>query len=309
MQQFLALRFMHLIPTVLGVTIFVFLMMQALPADPITAQLARTEIDLSEEQIQEIRVRYGLDRPLHIQYLTWLGNIFRGDWGISYHIGGDIATLLSRNIGPTVELSVIGLLITIVFGIPLGVISAVKHGSWLDSISTVLATIGIAMPGFWLGLMLMWLFAISLGWLPIYGMGSLRHLILPGVTLGIAGVAIVARMTRSSLVEILGLDFIRTARAKGLTERAVIYKHGLRNAMIPVITIVTLSLGRLLSGAIIIENVFGRSGLGRLGVRAVMERDYPVVQATVLLIALAVVGANLVADIAYGLVDPRIRYD
>ncbi len=216
--------------------------------------------------------------------------------------------MIAANAKDTIELSLAGLVISVVLGVGLGTIAAVKQNSLADTLSMILAVGGVCAPSFWLGLMLMLIFALWLGWFPPIGVGTWKHLVLPAVTLGIGGAALVARLTRASMVEVLRQEYVTTARAKGLSERIVVAKHALRNALIPVVTVVGLSLGHMLSGSLITENVFGRPGLGRVAVDAIWEKDYPVVQTTVLMIAVSYVVANLVVDVVNGLIDPRIRY-
>ena len=317
MHLYILRRVWQSIPVVIGVTLLVFLMMHMMPVDIVRMMLTEHQAgtlptasgSITDDQIEELRVRLGLHRPIPVQYLAWLWDVLKGDLGVSWRTGRAVSNMIRNNARATVELGVSSLLLGIAFGIPLGILAAVKQNSWWDSGATVFSVIGISMPSFWKGLMLLWLFGLVLGWFPSMGSGTWRHLVLPALTLGIGGMALITRLTRGSMVEVLRQDYVTTARSKGLSERVVTYKHGLRNALIPVITIVGLSLGRMLSGAVIVENVFGRPGLGRIAVQAIWDRDFPVVQATVLILAIAFILGNLLTDIAYGFVDPRIRYD
>ena len=308
MNNYVIQRLAQVVPTIIGVTFFVFLTMSLLPGDPVRIAIERGMVHATDEQIEQQRQRLGLDRPFIVQYGLWMGRVVQGDLGISFHTGRRVRDLVANNIMATVELGLVSIIFAIVTGVPLGVFSALRRGTWWDTGATIIAVAGVSIPNFWLGLLLIWFFGLTLGWLPSFGLGTWQHLVLPAVTLGTGSMAIIARLTRSSLVEILQQDYITTAHAKGLRKRTVAYKHALGNALIPVVTIIALSLGTMLSGTIIVENVFGRPGLGRLAVEGLIDRDYPIVQATVLVLGLTVVVANLLADLTYAVIDPRIRY-
>ena len=316
MLEYVIRRLVMLVPTVLGVSLLVFLAMHFMPTDPArmmltehrAGQVAVEVGGITEEMIEAQRIRMGLHRPLYAQFGSFVWNVVRGDLGESWRTGRRVSTMIMRNLPYTVELSLGGLLIGTFLGISFGVISALKHKTWFDTSAMFLSVVGVSMPSFWLALMLLLFIGMRIDWIPNFGSGTFAHVLLPATTLGLRGAAMIARITRSSMLEILGEDYVRTARAKGLSERVVVYKHSLKNALIPVVTLVGLSLGAVLSGTVILENVFGRPGLGRLAVDFLLERDFPVVQAVILLIAIAYVVANLVVDITYGYIDPRIRY-
>ncbi|MBT9160026.1 MAG: Glutathione transport system permease protein GsiC [Dehalococcoidia bacterium] len=299
-------RLLLTIPVLIGVSLLVFSMVRLIPGDPATAIAG---VHATPEFIEQIREEYGLDKPLHIQYSIFMGNLLRGDLGVSARTGRPVTTEIWDTFPNTVELTVASMVIASLIGIGAGVISATKRNSIFDNSSMLVALFGVSIPVFWLGLMLMLLFAVILGWFPATGRGTISHLILPAITLGTASAAIIARMTRSSMLEVLHRDFIITARAKGLREQIVVYKHALKNALIPVVTIIGLQLGTLLGGAVLTETVFAWPGVGRLMVDSIMARDYPVVQGAVLLLALTFVFVNLFVDILYSFLDPRIRYE
>jgi len=314
MGAYVVKRLLEMIPVVILVTILVFLMLQ-LTGDPVRAIIGVGE-SLDEEQIELLRHELGLDRPLHVQYVTWLASVCRGDFGRSNHSRRLVTDELKVRLPVTLQLGLVAWLFSNVIAIPAGIISAVRYRSALDIGTTALATGGVAVPGFWLGIMLILLFGVKLGWLPTHGfvnffdnpLESLKHLALPAFAMGLAGAALNMRQTRSAMLEVLAQDYIRTARAKGLRERSVIWVHALKNALLPVVTLMGLQIGRLFGGAVVIETLFAIPGMGRLLVNAVFLQDFPVVQACVLIIALAVLFANLATDLIYAQLDPRIRY-
>ncbi|RMF93940.1 MAG: ABC transporter permease [Nitrospinota bacterium] len=265
--------------------------------------------EATKEDIAVFRKAMGLDKPLYVQYLQFLLNIARGDLGTSYVIKKPAAALIAERMPATIQLAVAGMAVTLAIGIPLGVISAVKRYSWIDNVATIGGVVGQAMPLFWLGLMLIIIFGVKLRLLPISGRGTWLHLVLPAVSLGSYLAPVTLRLTRSGMLDVLTQDYIRTARAKGLSERIVLYKHALRNAAIPVVTIIGLQMGGLLNGAIVTETVFAWPGVASLTIRAIRVGDYPLVQASVLIFAWIIVLANLLADVAVAYIDPRIRYD
>jgi ABC-type dipeptide/oligopeptide/nickel transport system permease component len=303
--RYLVARSVLAVPVLLGVSVMVFALIRLIPGDP--AQLMAGQA-ATEDVVREIRRSLGLDRPLVVQYGYFLRNAVRGDLGRSLFNGAPVRDELAQRFPRTVRLAAASMLVALLIGIPAGILSATRHLSWVDSLVMVAALAGVSVPVFWLGLNLILIFAVRLAWLPAFGYETWRHLILPSVTLGTASAAIIARMTRSSMLEVLRQDYVRTARAKGVAERVVVSRHALRNALIPVATVVGLQLGTLLSGAVLTENVFAWPGVGRLLVDAVLARDYPVVQGAVLLIATTFVVLNLLVDVLYALLDPRIRY-
>ncbi|MFQ5895004.1 MAG: nickel ABC transporter permease [Nitrospinota bacterium] len=307
MRRFLLRRALLLLPVLWGVSTTVFLTTHLIPGDPVDLMLGETA---RPAQREELRRALGLDRPVALQYLAFLGGLARGELGRSLYFGRPVSRVLLERLPATAELALASLLIALAISLPLGVAAARRPGSWVDQGSLLAALLGVSMPTFWLGPLLILLFSIGLGWLPVSGRGGLlsSHLVLPALTLGAGMAAILARMTRASLLEVLPREFIAAARAKGLSERRVVFLHGLRNACIPILTILGLQTGALLSGAIITETIFAWPGVGRLTIQAIAARDYPLVQGCVLLIAFAYVGANFVTDLLYGLLDPRIRH-
>lgn len=289
----------------MGVTLVVFLLMHLAPGDPallIAGQNAPPEV------YERIRRSLGLDRPLYEQYLLFLARVGRGDLGRSLLLGERVADLVGQALAVTLGLALAGLGLSYLIGVPVGIVSAVRSNSLVDQASMVGALVFVSVPPFWLGLILMYVFGLRLGWFPISGHGSLAHDVLPALTLGLGGAALVARMTRSAMLEVIRQDFVRTARSKGLAERVVVYKHALRNAVIPIISLLGLRLGWTVGGAVTLEMVFSRPGMGRLLVNSILSRDYPVVQGVLLILAFSVMLGNLFADIFYAVADPRIKY-
>jgi glutathione transport system permease protein len=305
MLHYIARRLAGLVPTLLIVAVLVFLFLHLLPGDP--ARLAAGP-DANQETVELVRKDLGLDRPLHEQFVRFVSGAVRGDFGRSLRTKRPVATEIGDRFMPTFWLTVTSMAWSVVFGLVIGMLSAVWRNRWPDRAGMTVAVSGISFPAFALGMVLMQIFSVQLGWLPTVGADTWRHYILPSLTLGAAVAAIMARFTRSSFVDILGDDYIRTARAKGLTESRVVVKHGLRNALIPVVTMMGLQFGFLLGGSIVVEVVFNWPGLGRLLVDAVDMRDYPVIQALVLLFSLEFILINLVVDVLYGLINPAIRY-
>jgi peptide/nickel transport system permease protein len=301
-------RLVRAIPVILGVMTLVFFMVHMLPGDP-AEEIASRGPGMSPEAIEQIRVRLGLDKPLYVQYWDFLSRTAQGDLGRSILSNRPVSTMIREQLGATVMLTVAGILTAIAIGVPLGIIAAVRQNSWIDSTSMTIALLGVAMPSFWLGLLSIYVFAVRLHWVPVIGGSGLRGLILPAFTLGFGAAAIIARLVRSSMLEVLRQEYMVTARAKGLRQRAVILRHGLKNALIPVVTIVGLQFGNLLGGAVVIETVFARQGIGRLAINAILAKDFPVIQGTVLFAALVYVTVNLTIDLLYSVIDPRIRYD
>jgi peptide/nickel transport system permease protein/oligopeptide transport system permease protein len=305
MTRYIVRRLLIALVVLVGITIIIFTSVRIIPGDP---ALIMAGEGASEEDIELIRVRLGLDKHPLEQYFIFAGNLLRGDMGDSIRMGLPVTELIMHRLPNTVLLSAAAMLIATVFGIVAGIISGIKQNSGFDYSSMLLALFGVSMPVFWLGLMLMLLFSLELDWLPATGADSLKHLILPAFTLATGSLAIIARMTRSTMLEVIRLDYVRTARAKGLTEKLVILRHALKNALIPVVTIIGLQMGILLGGAVLTEMVFAWPGIGRLLVEAILARDYPVVQGVVLVVAAMFILVNLVVDIIYAYLDPRIRY-
>lgn len=306
MLKYIARRILITFPVVIGVTIITFSIMHLAPGDPARIMLG---VLASDEAVAELRSALDLDRPIPVQYISWLTRVARGDFGRSIQTRRPVLQTIWSRLPATLELTFAAMILSLLIAIPAGIISATRQNSAFDYGSMAGALFGVSMANFWLGLMLMLAFGLHLGWLPISGRGGLSHLILPAITLGTGMAALIARLVRSSMLEVIRLDYIRTARAKGLMERSVVYKHALRNALIPVTTVVALRLPMLFSGAVVTETIFAWPGMGRLLVTAIFERDFPVVQGTVLILALIVILANLLADIAYAYIDPRIKYE
>lgn len=296
---------MGALPLLLGITLIAFLIVHLIPGDP--AQVVAGP-DADAATLELVRTNLGLDRPLHEQYAIFLGRLVQGELGTSFQSRQTVLSEVLERYPRSVLLAVAALAIAIGVGIPLGVTAALRHGGWGDTLVSMLAVAGLSLPNFWLALMLIYFFSVQLKLFPTFGLESWRHLVLPAVTLSTYTLALVARMTRSSLIEALGQDYTRTARAKGLRPRVVTYKHALKNSLIPTITVAGLSLGNLIGGAVVVETVFNINGLGRLTLQAVLARDVPLVQGALLFIALNFVVANLLVDVLYGLVNPKIRF-
>jgi peptide/nickel transport system permease protein len=308
-------RILAAIPVMLIVSVTVFTLLYLTPGDPAGVILGP---DATPERINELRERLGLNDPWHVQMLRWYGKLLQGDLGDSLSVSNrTVAQAMAERAEPTILLTLFAMAVSLVIGLPTGIISALGRGRWVDALVMFVAIIGVSMPTFWLGLNLIYFFAVSLrvlpvaGYQPLSGEGGVgetfRYLIMPAVTLGLAQGALLARMTRSMMLETLGEDYVRTARAKGLNQPAVVIRHALRNALIPLVTVVGLSFAVLLGGAVITEQIFNIPGVGRLLISAIGRRDYPLVQGIVLMIALIYVMINLLVDIVYGVLDPRIR--
>jgi peptide/nickel transport system permease protein len=299
-------RILAVIPVLFGVTLAVFSMLFLVPGDPVKIMLA--EFVTTPEQVARMRAQLHLDEPVLVQYGRFVGNALRGDLGTSIRTRRPVVTEIGENVGSTAQLALCSMMVAVALGIPLGLLAALLRNSWLDVGSMVVALLGVSMPSFWLGLLLIFAFSLQLGWFPATGGGDPAHLVLPSVTLGAIASAIIARLTRSSMLEVLGQDYVRTARAKGLGWWRVVVRHALKNALIPVITIFGLQFGNLLAGAVIVETVFSRPGLGRLIVGGILAKDFPLVQGSVLFVATCYVLINVLVDIAYAFADPRIRF-
>ena len=305
MLTYVGRRILAVVPVLFGVTLAVFSMLFLVPGDPVKIMLA--EFVTTPDQIAQMRAQLHLDEPVLKQYGRFVTNALRGDLGVSIRSRRPVAAEIGENIGSTGQLALASMLVAMGLGVPLGLLAALGPNSWIDVAAMVVALLGVAMPSFWLGFLLIFVFSLHLGWLPATGGGDLLHLAMPAVALGMIAAAIIARLTRSSMLEVLGQDFVRTARAKGLGGWSVIVRHALRNALIPVVTVFGLQFGNLLAGAVIVETVFSRPGLGRLIVGGILAKDFPLVQGTVLFVAAAYVLINVMVDVAYAYVDPRIR--
>jgi peptide/nickel transport system permease protein len=313
MLGFVVRRVLSVIPVLLIVAVLVFLMLRLVPGDPAAVIAGDTATD---EQVQALRVRMGLEKPLPTQFAIWMGNLLRGDLGESYFFKKPVAELISQRLEPTLALGLCALLLAVVVAVPIGVLAAFRQGSWIDRLVMGLSVIGFSMPLFVLAYLLVYVFSVELEWLPVQGYARIREglwpwlerLILPSFALSVGYIALIARITRTSVLEVLNEDYIRTARAKGLTEREMLIGHALRNAAVPILTIIGIGIAVLIGGAVVTESVFAIPGLGRLTVEAVLSRDFPVIQALILLFSTGYVLVNLLVDIGYAFLDPRIRY-
>ncbi len=301
-------RLMFAVPVLFGVSVLTFLMLHLVPGDPVAAMFIG-QGGAKEEQMEAVREQLGLNDPLPVQYVNYMKNVFQGDLGNSIRTREPVADMIRRNFPPTLQLTLASMGLAVVLGVTLGIVAAINRGKLIDNIMMLIALAGVSMPSFWLGLLLISCFSIWLGWFPIIGGTGWRGLTLPAFALGFAASAIIARMVRSSLLEVLGENYVVTARAKGIREGRVIVRHALRNAAIPVLTIVGLQFGGLLAGAVIVEQVFSRQGIGRMLVSALQSRDFPVAQGGVLFVAVIYVMVNLFVDLLYGVIDPRISVD
>ena len=314
MGAYVIRRLFGLIPAILLVSIIAFLFMHFIPGNPAAVRLGPSA---TTEQIEKLTKEMGLDKPVYIQYFIWFSRILHGDFGISIFFQQPVLEVIRSKAEISILLGALGILVVILLGIPLGIISAVKRNSWIDQLSLTVSFVGAGIPDFWLGLLLMLAFGVLLRWFPTSGYNSvlnaggimnLRYLILPALTLGIPNAALLTRLTRSSMLDVLSLDYISTARAKGLPERRVVLKHALRNCATPIISTIAFTLVIIMAQAVVTESVFALPGIGRLVINSVLRRDYPVLQGVLLLTASLYLFINLFADIAYGLLDPRIRY-
>jgi peptide/nickel transport system permease protein len=323
MREFILKRILQVIPTVLMITLVVFAMMQAIPGDPIVALLGDA---YDEEDAIRLRREYGLDKPIVEQYAIWLGKLLRGDWGASYLSGREVLDDVVLRLPVTVELILLAMAVALIIAVPAGIIAALRQNTWADYTAMTSALVGISIPDFFLGILLLLVFSFALqgflpssGWVYLPGTcptvvcdesvwGSLRHVIMPAIALGVGRAAILTRLLRASMLEVIRMEYITTARAKGLVEHFVISKHALKNALIPTVTIMGLQVGFLIGGAIVVETLFAIPGLGTYGINAIIARDYQQVQGFILLVALCFVLVNFVVDLTYSFLDPRIRY-
>ncbi|MDQ3457913.1 MAG: ABC transporter permease [Deinococcota bacterium] len=305
MTAYILRRLLQMIPVVLGITVIVFVLLR-ISGDPVTLMLPE---DATQEQVRQLRESLGLDRPLFEQYLIFLSNLVQGDFGESIRYRGQPALpIVLERLPATLELTLAAMLVGVMISLPAGIIAAVNRNRWPDYGATTFAIMGEAMPNFWLGIMLILIFSVQLGWLPVSGRGGLQYLILPALTLGTALAALLMRLMRSSLLEVLGQDYVRTARAKGLRGRMVLLKHAVRNALLAYVTVLGLQVASLMAGAVVTEQVFAWPGIGLLAIQAINSRDMAIVQAVVIVASLIVMSANLLVDLLYALIDPRIHY-
>ena len=313
MTTYLLRRLLALLPVMLVVVTIVFFLIHLIPGDPVAVILGP---EANAQQIEDARRELGLDRPLHEQLVRFYARLLRGDLGRSYFLDRPVTTALVERAEPTLVLMASALFVAVLIGVPSGIVAGAYQGSGWDRLLMTLALLGVCVPGFWLSLNFIYLFSVRLGWLPVAGYASvfsdpvaaLRHMLLPAVSLGFSQSALIARIARSCMIEVLRQDYIRTARAKGLAERSVVYLHAFRNALVPVVTVIGITMAILIGGAVVTEIVFNIPGLGRLIISAILRRDYPVVQGVVLLTAAAYMLINLAVDVVYAFIDPRIRY-
>jgi peptide/nickel transport system permease protein len=313
MRAFIARRFAGMLVTMFIISTLVFIVTNVVPGSPAALILGE---DRTPEQVEALNRELGLDRPVVVRYFLWLGDLARGDFGTSYYNDNDVATVIAARLEPTLILTLTSAILAVAIGVPLGVIAAVRRGTRLDYASMVVALIGAAMPNFWLALLLILLFSLYWSLLPAAGYVSLlddpadtwRYLVLPAITLGASHAGVIARMSRANLLEVMGSDYLRTARAKGLSERAVIRRHALQNSLIPTVGVIGVALALMIGGSVVTESVFAIPGIGRLLIESVLRRDFPMIQGVIIVIALLVALVNLLVDIIYAMLDPRIRY-
>lgn len=308
MFRYVARRALALVPILFGITVVTFVVLRVIPGDPVAALIDERAAGMDQATIDTIRAQWGLDKPLPIQYVRFLTSAATGDFGRSFFTRQPVSSEILARMPATIRLAVAAMTIAVVAGMLLGILAAVRRNTWLDSASMVVALSGLSIPVFWLALIMMYVLSIWLGILPASGYGSWRNLIMPAIALAAAPAAVIARITRSAMLEVVGSDYVTTARAKGLTERTVIWRHALRNALVPVVTILGLQVGGLLSGAVITETIFNWPGVGRLLIDAILRRDFPMVQGGVILVAALFAIVNLATDLVYAVIDPRIRY-
>ena len=306
MSRFLARRLLLTVPVLLGVATLVFSLIHLIPGDPAQAMLGEAA---PQADVEELRHRLGLDRPLLEQYGAFLKGLTKADLGISLRTGQPVTEQIVERMPATIELAAAAMLVAIAFAMPLGIIAAARRGTAVDHAAMTLSLAGVSVPNFWLGPLLAIVFAVELGWLPVSGRGTWAHLVLPAISLGAALAAILARMTRATMLEELREQYVQAARARGVSRLRAVLRHAFRNSLIPVVTLLGLQFGAVLTGAVITETIFAWPGIGRLLIQSIGFRDYPLVQGCILLIALTYVGVNLVTDMLYGVLDPRIRYE
>lgn len=305
MLKYIIKKVLLMIPVLIGLTIFIFLIIHLAPGEPVDLIVGP---NATPEVYENVKESLGLNKPLSTQYLIFLRNLSKGDLGKSILQNRPVSELIIERFPVTFKLGMLSLLLSFIISLPIGVIAAIKRNTYLDYISMTGALVGISMPTFWFALLLLYFFAYKLGWFPISGYGTIKHLVLPVITVGLTDAAVTARMVRSSMLEVMGQDYVRTARAKGVHENLVMSKHALKNALIPVITLLGMRIGWIFGGSVILETVFSIPGIGRLIVDGIFSRDYPVVQGSILVLAASVLVGNLIADVLYAIVDPRIKY-
>ena len=311
MLNYIIKRLILLIPILFLVTLISFSLLFIIPGDPAETILTGPGGGADPKAVEEFRIKMGLDKPIYIQYFTWLESILHGNLGYSYLSKRPVIETILSSFHATLKLAIVSLIISLMISIPIGIISAIKQYSAIDNVSMAGALLGVSMPNFWQGLLLILLFAVTLGWLPVAGYGDhgdLEHIILPAITLGTSSAAITTRLMRSTMLETINQDYIQAARAKGLSERVVIGKHALKNALIPVVTMIGLNFGYLLDGSVVVETIFAWPGIGLLMVESIYLRDYPMIQGCILFVAIIFIFVNLMVDILYTYLDPRIRY-
>jgi peptide/nickel transport system permease protein len=313
MAQYIIRRLFYSLFIIWGCATLVFFLLRAIPGDPVLVMLGQ---EYTPEAAAQMRENLGLDEPMYVQYVKWFGNVLQGDLGRSIATDEPVSRTIASGMPKTLSITLFALVVGLVIAIPMGMLAALRRGSAFDYVASISTFIGISLPAFWFGIVFILVFAVKLGWLPALGYAPLsdgfwpwfQHLILPGLAAGVGEAAILMRFVRAGLLEVLGSDYVRTARAKGLRERIVITRHAMRNALIPVVTVAGLSIGGLLSGLVITETVFSIRGMGRILINAIFDKDYPIVQGVILLVAVILVTTNLVVDIIYSFLDPRIRY-
>lgn len=308
MARYVLQRLLSAVVVLWGVTVLVFSMVHATPGDPVRVLLGDSARGATAEDLARLRSELGLDQPLLVQYKNFLAGLLQGDLGKSWRTNRPVAAEIAERLPYTLQLTVAALLVAVLIGLPAGVLAATRPYSSVDYALTGLALVGVSMPVFWLGLLLMMVFALTLGWFPASGSGTWRHLVLPALTVGAASTAFIARMTRAAMLEVLTEDYVRTARAKGLSESAVVGKHALRNAAAPILTAIGLQFGGLMGGAVLTETVFAWPGLGRLVVNAILTRDLYMLQGSILFTAFLFIVVNLLVDIGYSLLNPKVRF-
>lgn len=314
MLGYIIKRILSLIPVLFVVSIAIFLIVHLTPGDPAAAILG---LEASEEQIQELNETMGLNLPIYQQYFNWVSGVLQGDFGDSYFMNEPVTDAIFKHLGPTVSLALLAEIVALVLALPIGILAAYRRGSFTDKSLMVISLLGMAIPSFLLGLLLMLAFGVALQWLPVAGYkplsqglwNHLRYLILPAISLGAFQAALVARMTRSSMLEVLNKGFIKTARAKGVKEHKVVIKHAFRNAFLPILTVIGQSFGALVTGAVVVETIFNLPGLGQLIMNSIERRDFAVIQGVVLFVTLIYVFINLIVDLLYGVIDPRVRLE
>lgn len=308
MLPYVLRRLVGTVPVLFGVTLVVFAMTWLTPGDPVVALLGESAQGITGQAREELRRELGLDRPWPVQYVEYVSGLARGDLGVSARSRRPVLREVLDRLPATAELALAGLAIAVAVGVSLGVAAALRKRTWVDALAIAVALVGVSVPVFWSGFLLMLVFSLELGWLPASGRGTLRHLVLPALTVGIASAAFIARITRGAVLETLGQDYVRTARAKGVPARTVVVRHALRNALLPIVTVVGLQLGSLLGGAVLTETVFAWPGVGRMLVDAILARDLPLVQGSVLVVSLLFILVNLAVDLSYAAINPRVRY-